>query len=83
MVSKVSFIGLGVMGFPMAKHLQESGYLTTVYNRTESKAQDWVSKYGGSAASTPAAAAEALKLFLRVLEMMKMFAPLFMGKPGY
>lgn len=58
MVSKVSFIGLGVMGFPMAKHLQESGYSTTVYNRTESKAHDWVSQYGGSMASTPAAAAD-------------------------
>ncbi len=58
MVSKVSFIGLGVMGFPMAKHLQESGYLTTVYNRTESKAHDWASQYGGSTASTPAGAAE-------------------------
>ena len=58
MASKVSFIGLGVMGFPMARHLQESGYSTTVYNRTESKAEDWVSKYGGSMASTPAAAVE-------------------------
>jgi len=58
MASKVSFIGLGVMGFPMARHLQESGYSTTVYNRTESKAEDWVSKYGGSMASAPAAAVE-------------------------
>lgn len=62
MMSEVSFIGLGVMGFPMAKHLQESGYSTTVYNRTESKAQDWVSKYGGSMAFTPAAAAEGAEI---------------------
>ena len=58
MVSKVSFIGLGVMGFPMARHLQESGYSTIVYNRTESKAEDWVNQYGGSMAPTPAAAAK-------------------------
>ncbi len=54
---KVAFIGLGVMGYPMAGHLQQRGYQVTVYNRTASKAQDWVAQYGGNAAQTPAQAA--------------------------
>jgi 3-hydroxyisobutyrate dehydrogenase len=55
-MKKVSFIGLGVMGFPMAGHLQNSGYQVTVYNRTQKKAQAWVEKYGGEMAITPAKA---------------------------
>src|SRR6185312_4201500 len=47
----------GVMGFPMAGHLKAKGYDVTVYNRTASKAGDWVKKHGGKTAPTPAAAA--------------------------
>ncbi|MCV6591202.1 MAG: NAD(P)-dependent oxidoreductase [Marinobacterium sp.] len=54
---KLAFIGLGVMGFPMAGHLQEAGHEVTVYNRTISKAKAWVEAYGGDYASTPALAA--------------------------
>ena len=54
---KVAFIGLGVMGFPMAGHLQRAGHEVTVYNRTGSKAAAWVDAYGGSHAETPEAAA--------------------------
>lgn len=57
-MKKVSFIGLGVMGFPMAGHLQKSGYQVTVYNRTIAKAESWVTQYGGAMASTPAKAAK-------------------------
>ncbi|SEL72070.1 3-hydroxyisobutyrate dehydrogenase [Colwellia chukchiensis] len=57
-MKKISFIGLGVMGFPMAGHLQKSGYQVTVYNRTTTKAEAWVQQYGGAMASTPAAAAK-------------------------
>lgn len=57
-MKKVSFIGLGVMGFPMAGHLQKAGYDVTVYNRSRKKAKMWVSKYGGEMASTPALAAK-------------------------
>lgn len=57
-MKKVSFIGLGVMGFPMAGHLQKSGYQVTVYNRTQSKAKAWVDQYGGDMATTPAQAAK-------------------------
>jgi 3-hydroxyisobutyrate dehydrogenase-like beta-hydroxyacid dehydrogenase len=57
-MSKVAFIGLGVMGFPMARHLKEKGHEVTVYNRTASKAEDWVKKHGGKSAPTPAQAAK-------------------------
>ncbi|MBC8483650.1 MAG: NAD(P)-dependent oxidoreductase [Actinobacteria bacterium] len=52
-----AFIGLGVMGFPMAGHLQASGHQTTVYNRTTSRAEEWVEAHGGSSVSTPREAA--------------------------
>ncbi len=57
-MAKVAFIGLGVMGYPMAGYLQKAGHDTTVYNRTGSKADKWVAEYGGSKAETPQAAAE-------------------------
>ncbi|HET8816063.1 MAG TPA: NAD(P)-dependent oxidoreductase [Pseudidiomarina sp.] len=57
MKPQVAFIGLGVMGYPMAGHLQREGWNTTVYNRTGSKAQRWVQEYGGETASTPRGAA--------------------------
>ena len=49
----VSFVGLGVMGYPMAGHLQKNGYNVTVFNRTESKAKKWVEEYGGKMGKTP------------------------------
>ena len=54
---RVAFLGLGVMGHPMAGHLARAGHHVTVYNRTASKAEAWAEEYGGSAAPTPAAAA--------------------------
>ena len=55
---RVAFLGLGVMGFPMAGHLAQAGHEVTVYNRTASKSQAWVEEFGGKAADTPKAAAE-------------------------
>lgn len=55
---KLAFIGLGVMGFPMAGHLHKAGYEITVYNRTAAKAEQWVNQYGGQSANTPKAAAQ-------------------------
>ena len=55
---KTAFLGLGVMGYPMAGHLQRAGHDVTVYNRTEAKAKAWVAEYGGSSAATPAEAAK-------------------------
>ena len=53
----VAFLGLGVMGFPMAGHLQRAGHRVTVYNRTASKAARWVDEHGGTLAATPRLAA--------------------------
>ncbi|MBB4954095.1 3-hydroxyisobutyrate dehydrogenase [Agrobacterium vitis] len=58
-MAKVAFIGLGVMGYPMAGHLQtKGGHDVTVYNRTTAKAENWVKHYGGAHALTPAEAAK-------------------------
>jgi 3-hydroxyisobutyrate dehydrogenase len=54
----VSFLGLGVMGYPMAGYLARAGHDVTVYNRTASKARQWVDEYGGQSAPTPAEAAQ-------------------------
>ena len=56
-MSKVAFIGLGVMGYPMAGFISKAGHEVTVFNRTSSKAEKWVSEYSGSKADTPAEAA--------------------------
>ncbi len=55
---KVAFIGLGVMGYPMAGHLAKAGFETRVYNRTTAKAEQWCEEYGGSHGVTPREAAE-------------------------
>ena len=57
-MAKLSFLGLGIMGFPMAGHLAKAGHEVTVYNRTGARADDWVKANGGRAAKTPKAAAE-------------------------
>jgi 3-hydroxyisobutyrate dehydrogenase len=58
-MAKVAFLGLGVMGYPMAGHLlKKGGHDVTVYNRSAAKAQQWVKEYGGKSAATPRAAAE-------------------------
>ncbi len=56
-MARVSFIGLGIMGYPMAGHLAAAGHDVTVYNRTPAKADAWVAEHGGRSAPTPAAAA--------------------------
>ncbi|MEQ1806434.1 MAG: NAD(P)-dependent oxidoreductase [Burkholderiaceae bacterium] len=55
---RVAFIGLGVMGYPMAGHLARAGHRVTVYNRTTPKASAWAAEYSGEVAATPKAAAE-------------------------
>jgi len=55
---KVAFLGLGVMGFPMAGHLASAGYELSVYNRSRSKVERWQESHSGSIADSPAAAAE-------------------------
>ena len=58
MSCKVAFIGLGVMGYPMAGYISKGGHNVTVYNRTATKADKWITEYKGSKAATPAKAAE-------------------------
>jgi len=58
MSKKIAFLGLGVMGFPMAGHLANAGHNIVVYNRTTSKANQWLEKYNGAKALTPVQAAE-------------------------
>ena len=55
---KLAFLGLGVMGYPMAGHLARAGHEVTVFNRSPEKAAKWVATYGGKSAPTPAAAAQ-------------------------
>jgi 3-hydroxyisobutyrate dehydrogenase-like beta-hydroxyacid dehydrogenase len=57
-MAKLAFLGLGVMGFPMAGHLKAKGHEVTVYNRSPAKAAAWVEKHGGTSAATPAKAVE-------------------------
>ncbi len=61
---KVAFIGLGVMGYPMAGHLKNAGMQVCVYNRSQEKARQWCEQYGGEMASTPAAAAQDCEVVL-------------------
>ena len=58
MTCNVAFIGLGVMGYPMAGYISKAGHNVTVFNRTRSKADKWITEYKGSKADTPAKAAE-------------------------
>ncbi len=58
MTCKVAFIGLGVMGYPMAGYISKAGHNVTVYNRTKSKAEKWTKEYKGKIANTPAEAAK-------------------------
>ena len=58
MTCNVAFIGLGVMGYPMAGYISKAGHNVTVFNRTKSKAEKWVSEYNGKMAETPAEAAK-------------------------
>ena len=58
MTCKVAFIGLGVMGYPMAGYISKAGHNVTVYNRTAAKADKWLTEYKGAKAETPAKAAD-------------------------
>jgi 3-hydroxyisobutyrate dehydrogenase len=61
-VARVAFLGLGVMGYPMAGHLARKGHDVTVFNRTSARAEKWVREFGGGCQSTPAAAAKGKEL---------------------
>ncbi len=82
MPAKVAFLGLGVMGFPMAGHLKAKGYDVTVYNRTAAKAQSWVQKHGGASAPTPAAAAKDCDFVMICVGNDKDLLEVALGKEG-
>lgn len=63
-MAKIAFLGLGVMGYPMAGHLVKAGHEVTVYNRTFAKAEAWAKEHGGGAARTPAEAAKGAEMVM-------------------
>lgn len=67
MAATIGFIGLGVMGYPMAGHLQAAGHSVTVFNRTTSKAEAWVAEHGGAMAATPRAAVVGAELAITIV----------------
>ncbi|PZQ24685.1 MAG: oxidoreductase [Sphingopyxis macrogoltabida] len=79
---RVSFIGTGVMGGPMAGHLARAGHDVTVYNRTRAKADAWAAQHGGRAAATPAAAAEGADVVLACVGNDDDLAQVTLGRDG-
>lgn len=63
-MTKLAFLGLGVMGYPMAGHLKSAGHDVTVFNRTFAKAEKWVAEHGGTVAETPATAADGAEMVM-------------------
>ncbi|MBN8892030.1 MAG: NAD(P)-dependent oxidoreductase [Rhodospirillales bacterium] len=82
-MAKVAFLGLGVMGFPMAGHLAKKGdHEVTVYNRTAAKAEQWVKQYGGRSAPTPKAAAEGQDFVMACVGNDNDLREVMLGKDG-
>ena len=72
---KVAFIGLGVMGYPMAGHVLRAGLEICVFNRNAARAEQWCAEYGGNMAPTPAEAAKNADVVLVCVGMMMTFVP--------
>ena len=70
MSCNVAFIGLGVMGYPMAGYISKGGHNVTVFNRTKSKAEKWIKEYKGKMAILQLKLQKMLNTFLHVLEMI-------------
>ena len=81
-MAKIAFLGLGVMGFPMAGHLAKAGHDVTVYNRTAAKAEAWAAKHKGRAAATPAEAARGQDLVLACVGNDNDLRSVVMGDAG-
>jgi 3-hydroxyisobutyrate dehydrogenase len=83
MMAKVAFVGLGVMGYPMAGHLKtKGGHEVTVYNRTAAKADKWVTQFGGTSAPTPRQAAEGQDLVMACVGNDNDLREVMLGKDG-
>jgi len=81
-VKKVAFIGLGVMGYPMAGHLASAGYDVTVYNRNPARARQWTEQHGGKAAGTPREAAKGCTVVLSCVGADKDLREICLGSEG-
>jgi 3-hydroxyisobutyrate dehydrogenase len=82
-MAKVAFVGLGVMGYPMAGHLKaKGGHDVTVYNRTAAKAEKWVGQYGGNHAPTPKQAAEGKEFVFACVGNDNDLREVMLGKDG-
>ena len=82
-MAKVAFVGLGVMGYPMAGHLKaKGGHEVTVYNRTAAKAEKWVAQHGGRSAPTPKAAAQGQDLVMACVGNDNDLRQVMLGKDG-
>ncbi len=82
-MAKVAFVGLGVMGYPMAGHLKnKGGHEVTVYNRTTAKAEKWVDQYGGKRAPTPKQAAEGQDIVFACVGNDNDLREVMLGKDG-
>tara|TARA_Y100001970_G_scaffold160426_1_gene196244 strand:- start:309 stop:1178 length:870 start_codon:yes stop_codon:yes gene_type:complete len=82
MSCKVSFVGLGVMGYPMAGYISKAGHNVTVYNRTKSKAEKWIKEYKGKIADTPAEAAKDCDYIFTCVGNDKDLEEVAIGKEG-
>jgi 3-hydroxyisobutyrate dehydrogenase len=83
MMAKVAFVGLGVMGYPMAGHLKtKGGHEVTVYNRTAAKADKWVAQFGGESAPTPRAAADGQDFVMACVGNDNDLREVMLGKDG-
>ena len=80
--NKVSFLGLGVMGYPMAGHLSKAGYDVTIYNRTESRTDKWLEEYEGTKALTPGGAAKNSKIVFACVGNDNDIREVCLGKNG-
>ncbi len=81
-MAKITFIGIGVMGGPMAAHLARAGHDLTVYNRTKSKAEKWVADYGGAFAASPAEAAKEAQIVISCVGNDDDLSAVTMGRDG-
>jgi 3-hydroxyisobutyrate dehydrogenase-like beta-hydroxyacid dehydrogenase len=81
-MAKVAFLGLGVMGFPMAGHLAAKGHDVVVYNRTFSKAEDWTKKHKGTAKRTPKEAAEGREIVFSCVGNDEHLRAVVLGEQG-
>jgi 3-hydroxyisobutyrate dehydrogenase len=81
-MTRIAFIGLGVMGGPMARHLKQAGHELTVYNRSRAKAENWVATFGGTLALSPADAAKDAEVVISCVGTDDDLAGVTLGRDG-